>query len=532
MEWVKEHRKSIFKIVITILIMLDLLWSIGNERNFFYWDGLYNSSSIIFYWVIKVIYATLLGVFGYQIYRILMNPKKHVAIFVDWLKYAWPILVVYGLLIIVLWPGNWGAVGDEIQVYLSVKNLRIWPDQGIMSSLFMLLCLMIYPKVWMIALVQGTISVILLGSILRDLNKELACGRLQKWLFVLLFISPPALCFVLCPIRVWLYSVFSITLIENLYVLTKCVDEKKKVYLIKKAAVLCALVINYRSEGLLFLFVCMVIILIGEKHKSLRIKSVFWQLVFVCTLTLGLRGLTVLGNGNTLRQHSGITLVTTLSMILSDNEKYTKIDQQDIDNIDVVFEVEVLREHPSMAIPFDGTRAERSFPEPTEAQMDAYMRSAIKIIANNMPTFLACKWEAAKWSMGVYPYYRSVGTIWTQEILDEWNENTDLPGDMTNDFRKYADNHIREKVSNIIVSAFSICSIDSFYIFYAFWIPCLLLPIVSVVYLIKRDWIEAIICLCLCLQLLMVIIMAPGRYQMYYLPFYFLGWFETFRLKR
>lgn len=75
--------------------------------------------------------------------------------------------------------------------------------------------------------------------------------------------------------------------------------------------------------------------------------------------------------------------------------------------------------------------------------------------------------------------------------------------------------------------------IDTFYVFYVFWLPCiLLLPVTTVIYLFKKYWIESMVCLAICVQLMMVIIMAPGRYRMYYLPFYFIGRFETLRLKR
>lgn len=532
MEWYKKYKSTIFKIIILVLILLDLVWSVGNEKNFFYWDKMYNPNSILFYWVMKLIYVALLCGVGVWIYRFLCNPRKHVAAIKEWLRYAWPIVLVYVFLIIQLWPGNWGAVGDEVQVYLSVKNLRVWPDQGIMSSVFMILCLMIYPKVWMITLVQGVISIIIVGDILQKLVCELKCGIIQKWLFTLLFVSPPALCFLLCPIRIWLYSVFFISMIENIYLFAKSSGNKEKqIHLLRIVTVFVWLVSNYRSEGILFIPVCMYITWICTKEKIDKVKNVVLQLLFLCIFTLGLKGLTLLGNGSTLRQHSGLTFVTTLSMILSDDAKYASIDAEDINNIDSVFDVQVLREHPSMSAPFDGTRAERSFSEPTEKEMSAYMKSAIKLTLQNIPTFLSCKWEAAKWSLGVYPYYRTVGTIWTQEDLDLWNEHTDLPGNMSDDFRPYANNIARESISKLIVS-YNIGSIDTFYIFYAFWLPCLLLPVVTVIYFLKKNWIEAMVCLAICVQLLMVIVMAPGRYQMYYLPFYFIGWIETFRLKR
>lgn len=311
--------------------------------------------------------------------------------------------------------------------------------------------------------------------------------------------------------------------------LIKCGEKNAQKRLLWVTTILCALVANYRSEGILFLIVCLLSIGLHSRLCVSKVKSILLQLLFVGIVTVALRGLTLLGNGLTLRQHSGLTFVTTLSMILSDEGKYSQIDQQDIDNIDAVFDVGVLREHPSMSAPFDGTRSERSFVEPTEEQMSAYMMSAMKLILKNISLFLECKWEAAKWSMGVYPYYCTVGTIWTQDILDVWNEHTDLPGNMSDDFRKYANNYMRERVSNLIVYTFDINGISSFYFFFAFWIPCALLPIMMIFNLIRRDGVEVFMCLSISIQLIMVIIMAPGRYQMYYLPFYFLGWIETIR---
>lgn len=375
-------------------------------------------------------------------------------------------------------------------------------------------------------------SIVVIEDIIRKVNIELRCTGIQKWLFILLFVSPPALCFLLCPIRIWLYSVLLIAMIEYLFFLQKISDNREKqVYLIKIITVLCALVSNYRSEGILFIPVCLLVTLFCTKKITCKVRIAVIQLAVICIITLRLKGLTLLGSGKTLRQHSGITFITTLSMILSDDAEYASIDDEDIESIDAVFDVQVLREHPSMSAAFDGTRAERSFNEPTEEEMSANMSSAIKLILQNMPTFLACKWEAAKWSLGVYPYYRTVGTIWTQDILDQWNKYTDLPGNMSDDFRPYANDIVRERISELIVS-YNVYNIDSFYIFYAFGVPCLLLPVTTLIYFIKRNWMEAFVCLAICVQLMMVIIMAPGRYQMYYLPFYFIGWFEALRLKR
>ena len=130
MEWIKEHKSRILKIIILVLIILDFIWSVGNERNFFYWDKMYNPNSVAFYWVMKLVYTGLICMAGVGAYKFLNNPGKYVPAIKEWFRYAWPVLIVYGILMILLWPGNWGAVGDEFQTFLSVKNLRVWPDQG------------------------------------------------------------------------------------------------------------------------------------------------------------------------------------------------------------------------------------------------------------------------------------------------------------------------------------------------------------------------------------------------------------------
>lgn len=190
-------------------------------------------------------------------------------------------------------------------------------------------------------------SIVVIEDIIRKVNIELRCTGIQKWLFILLFVSPPALCFLLCPIRIWLYSVLLIAMIEYLFFLQKISDNREKqVYLIKIITVLCALVSNYRSEGILFIPVCLLVTLFCTKKITCKVRIAVIQLAVICIITLRLKGLTLLGSGKTLRQHSGITFITTLSMILSDDAEYASIDDEDIESIDAVFDVQVLREHP------------------------------------------------------------------------------------------------------------------------------------------------------------------------------------------
>ena len=521
-------KECIHRIFIAVFIAAYTIFSIHNDLKFFYWDRAYNPLSMQFYIVIKVIFVLLMLLLGMAAYKRLSHVRISKSLIKENFAYYGIIAIVYIAVLIALWPGNWGAVGDEVQVFLSVKNLRVWPDQGIMSSLFMLLCIMIYPDPGIIAAVQVIISVVVIGNIIKSVSLELE-NKIIKYFLIVLFITLPALCFVTCPIRIWLYSIFLILLIENLFLIKKEKDENifwNKAIIV---SVLLSVVVNYRSEGLLFALISPLVILLSRTAKKYKIKALILLISSLVVVTVFLRVLVKLGNGNTLNQHSGLKYVTVLSTILSDPEKYKKIAPEDIENIDKVYDIETMLDNASMSSPFNGTIAERSFPEPTAEEMKAFKKSVYNIILKNIPTYLECRWEAAKWSLGVYPYYPTVGFIWNQETIDEWSRHTDLPGDISGEFRRYDNNSFREYISEKLVFSFNIKGVMSFYIFYAFWLPCILIPLMFIINLIKRDYFESGMCFALFLQLVMVVLMAPGRYQMYYLPFYFLGWIMLLR---
>ena len=523
-----EPHKSRRIVIIVFLLGLYFVWSIYNDIGFFYWDGSYNPRSIAFYCSMKIIVAFLMMVLGCAIYRISLYPKEFMLVLLQRAKHAWLVVIFYFVLLLVLWPGNWGVVGDEYQIYLSVKNLRVWLDQGIFSSAFMCLCLMIYPHPGIISLIQCIISVVLLGDVLYKFHEEYH-NKIVSILMTLLFVSLPALCFVLCPIRAWLYSILLIALLENIFFISTSSNEsgQKRAYIV--ITLICMLVANYRKEGMIFALICPVVIIIfGKLSRQAKKWFAFGYIGIFILFTVFLRGLIWLGNGQTLTQHSGYMLVCPLSIILTDEEKYAQISDEDLANIDKVYDIAVMQEYPSMIEPFQWKRNERSFDEPSSEEMSAFMKSAAKIIISNKWTFLECKWEAAKQSLGIYPFGGGIGSIWTKDRMVTWNELTDLPGDMTNDFPEVG--ALRERVSHSIVYPFKIRGISAYYIFYAFWFPCLLLPICLIWNLIKKNYLEATISLTLCVQLILVILTAPSRFQMYYLSFYFAGWYMLARL--
>lgn len=520
--YMKIHRNKILTYFgISVLGILVLIWSINNDLKFFSFTEDYNDKYIFFYVVMKSLTLLVLSMTGRWIYRLCKNYTKYK----KWILYSTIIFFIYFILLIFIWPGNWGIIGDEFQTYLSIKSLRVWPDQGIMSSLFMIIALLIYPAPWMICLLQIVVSALLVGDILCKFYMEFN-NKLCSVFVGGLFVSFPALCFALCPIRAWLYSVLVISLLENIFLCAKNDVGDKHIWV---CTVICAFVINTRSEGLIFLIIYPIFLFLFKRGISL--KRIFTHLIFLILTILVAKFFIWLGNGETLEQHSVLTLVCPLSILVSDDEVYSSISEKDKRNIDAVFDVEVLRENPSYDIPFNGKCSERSFGQSTPEEIKNFKKSAIKILLMKPSVFFQCKWEALKGSIGLWPYHRTIWNIWDDETIIMWNAQSDIHGDLTQEFVHSNDlmENVRVEISRRLVTN-RIFGIDTFYIFYAFWIPILLIPFVLVLNIKKNKWEEVFIGIAIIIQFIMVVLMASGKYQMYYLAFYFVGWYMLLRV--
>lgn len=518
----EKYYKS-YKIVISILIILGFLFSIRNDIRFFYWDRNYNENSLLFYLVAKAIFLALLIIFWSGVCKFLDTPDRYVKAIKAWLKYAWPVVVMYTVFLFILWPGNWGAVGDEFQTYLSIKNLRIWPDQGVFSSMFMLLCLMIYHSPASITVIQSIISIVIVGNVIFKYCTRINARKWAWFFLTVLGISLPSLVYLTCPIRAWLFSVLSLALICNLHIWVLNSTDNELLWLIILESVAVSII---RTEGIMLFIIAFAVFIVVAKGKKRLIKgcAIFGACFFSSMISVYV--LMPLGNGEPLNQHSALKYVTVLSMILTDEEKYKEISAEDLNRIDAVWGVHEIMDNPSTMAPFNGTRAERSFGEPTKQEVSRFNRTAVKLIMKNIPTFLYTRFEATKMSVGVYPYYRTLGTAWTWQQLEEWQEGTDLPGNVIDDFKGYKETRLRSLFSERMVDTFYFRGISSFYIVYAFWIPIVMLFVTALYCLFSKHWVYLLICGGLCGMFIMVSFMAPGRYQMYYLVFYYLGWFE------
>lgn len=508
---------------ICILTALISVISIYNDLHFFNFEAY--SSATIFYGIIKIIFIVLVWLLIWYIVAIvtawsghfggiIMSRERAKAL----LTFFVLLLSVYGVFFILLYPGEWGLVGDEFLVYNAAVDLRIWGNQGTFSSIFMILGLMVFPKPAMVIAVQCLITALVEAGILADTWLETLGGKKRSFALLMLFLSIPCIAFSMCPVRVWIFSLLILKFMACLLKIWKKEGEvswQEWVLL----TVLCCLIVNCREEGKLLILFFPLLLWKRGCGKSLKWKVILGEGIVVLSI-LFFALLTNLGEGKTLRQHAMVNFICPLSIMLSEEEIYDKIPLEDLENIDNVFPIEVLRKYPSYTEMFQWKAGEGMFNEPSQKELRAGIWSAVKLCLQYPQIYFQCKLQAASWSLGLPPWPNVIGEVWDAEKLETWVKGM---GYLPERFQCFSDvSKYRETWSRILSGKFTEGENKGYYFVYAFWVPVILL--LSGIWTCrgKRVW---LLYLWLASQFLCTVLMAPSRYNMYYLPYYLCGWF-------
>ena len=85
---------------------------------------------------------------------------------------------------------------------------------------------------------------------------------------------------------------------------------------------------------------------------------------------------------------------------------------------------------------------------------------------------------------------------------------------------------LREKLSSLLMGGYYF--FDFYCIFWAFWVPVFLI-LISALIMFFKDKVKfkpyLIVYILLLMELALVFLFAPASFQMYYFPFYLIGWF-------
>jgi len=503
----KEHR-----VIVQICMFLYIIfmgYSIYSDINFFvfsyeettsYFAATGNPHALAFYLILKCIFAVLFYIFFRFIIYCWVGVVEHNQEVRLKLIFYGSILLVYVIVLAHVYPGIWWCNGhDEFNVFLFARHLQVQYHQGVLAAVVYILALMCYPSPVMVVLFQVVTGTIVLGNIAYDLYCE---QHKSAYWFILLILSPATLYYTMYPMRAYLFSVFFLAFIH--YYIKVCqhrYTEKKYLYLL---TFLMCIVINYRTEAK-FLLVLYPFLLCRHFNRKMIIRA---ELIAVCSVFIA-SGLNTLGFQRNNKAHNSLMVVAPISLFLTDDSRDKTGYEQDIINIDKVLNVEMMIEKAGYALA-DGERSDREY---TDEDLTKYYKSALKIIAKNPDLYFKSKIKSAMDSLGMSKY-SSLGYKLPEEVKPE----------AVAPYFADADRETHDLFAKIIAGQYKFGKVKMYHIFYALWLPCILLLAVFLTGL-KKQRSLAVASAVIGIHLILTIFTAPTRYQMYYYAQYLAGWY-------
>ena len=490
------------KVFIIMLNIAYILVSFYNDFHFFCFENEFNSNSVILYIILKILWLILFISFEYHLFSFIRERlSKKMRMFILFMG-------VYLVVFLMGFPGNWGAVGDDLLVYWAAKNLWVWPQQGYAAGIVMILELMVWPKVWVptlidVGLYAGVFTYVC--SKLEEKGKSIA-----KIGMMVLSMSLPVLYYMMTSIR---SSIWAITIIWVCFYLF-C-EDKIEEHKVGTMSIACIVVANLRTEGLL-IFIMFVIYMFVKKMCS---KKAIIKMIIITVASVIMTSATVSYFGGDAYRYKSLGLVSyicPLSRILSDeNANYTS---EQLKYIDEVFPVEHIIEAPNDTNFWSGKHWIDEYADCSSKQVRRFSLTSWQIFAENISLFTDSRWNMM---VSCVPNGSGIGAARILEMIKEWCiSNHESSSELWKDFDMMSP--IRAEVSCILSGFKPILAV----IMYNWWIPiivCFLSLIIAIMNK-KQD---------ILLVLIPIVIvginffMIPNAHNMYYFVVYLFGWSEV-----
>lgn len=260
-----ERIKSIFRFPV-VLAILHYMLTIVNGRNYFDYS---QTKDIFLISLVEILtFLFLLAIYQF-IFKIVKEHKKyrqHIRIF---LIYFFILL----LLLILIWPGNWRQ--DDLVIATITKKFNVLAWQHTLSSIFYMVSLKIFPFPTGVLIIQIILISMLVTPIINKMYSYFSIdNRMMKGLCYIPFLLPATLDNNLYPMRSTLYSYL---FIFTIFLIITYINEKNKITLkqIISLIFLFSILSVWRSEGIFFLVICIVVAVYFKKCKQLVLKDAF-----------------------------------------------------------------------------------------------------------------------------------------------------------------------------------------------------------------------------------------------------------------
>lgn len=494
------------KVFVIMINIAYIFVSFYNDFHFFSFKNEFNSNSVIIYVILKILWLALFISFEFHFFSFIREKitKKEMGIFLLF-------LVVYLVVFMMDFPGNWGAVGDDLLVYWAAKNLWVWPQQGYAAGIIMILELMVWPKVWMPILINVGLYTGLFTYVCNKL--EYKGKRIAKIGVIVLSMSLPVLYYMMTSIR---SSVWAITTIWVCFCLFW--EEKLEKHKMGIMTIACILVASLRTEGLL-IFIMFVMYMVVKKMCN---KKAITKLVIITVMTTVLLSATVRYYGGDAYRYRSLGLVSyvcPLSRILSDeNANFTS---EQLKYIDEVFPIEHIIEAPNDTNFWSGKHWIDEYADCSSKQARRFSLTSWQIFVENISLFIDSRW---KMMVSSIPDGRAIGEARSIDMIKYWGiNNHKTSGELWKDFEKMSP--IRKGMGCVLSGFIPILSV----IMYNWWIPIGICFFTFFWVMIRRKRDTLLVSIPIAIVVINFM-MIPNAHNMYYFVVYLFGWGELILL--
>ena len=510
-----NNRKRIFFLGVCLLNITWLFLSIKNDMHFFGFNNEFNEHTRELYLIIKFIWIVSVVVIEHLIYLAFIHRKSIAHSYKNMFIIN---TVLYGVFFILLFPGNWGGIGDELLIYWAAKNMWIWPQQGAVSGLIMIWELMFFPATWMPVLIKVLFTDIVFTRITGKLWNS--GKKVAALLWEVIMFSAVALIYTYNPMRMWLFTVSLIAFLAEFYFAysQKSLTKWQKIYM----CFLLCMIVCIRTEAKYMILWTPIILIILFKHCQNKIP---WKLVITLEGAMLLSVVVVSaifnnigGNAYKYRSLSVVSYVCPLSEIFVSDKANLDNLSEEMEAIDAVFPLKDMIDNPSAIHFWNFKHWIDDYTDASQNQIRKFQQAAFKIFSKNITIFMNTRWQMFEACMPKDTIYVAMDI----EEIKNWCENNDETSvNLYKDFD--FKNPMRMETASLLGGKI-FKELEVRKIIYSFVIPLIFLVVSFGIACYKKRVEIILIIMTAGAEFILMYLLIPSAAYMYYVPYYMLGW--------
>ncbi len=487
------------------------------DENISLLENLSRNHKIVIY---KILFLILLLIIWNFIIKGIIKIKNKDDKLIKFLKYFIPYWIIMIVFLLVTWPGIWRW--DEFTILNSSVTLNVFAWQHYLTSVLYIFSLMIIPIPGGILFIQVTIISGIIGYIISKFSEIMRKDKSMYLLYVP-FLLFPVIDFNLYSLRLSLYSYLELLFFSKIIFLYYSI-EKDTVCNILILSIISALLVTWRSEGIILIIILPAVLYILF-HKKYKI----YTKLFYITATIVIISIFTVQQNYFIGKSDGIRYSVTAYVEQLDGlikvEKKTNPESELLKSMDKFIDVNKFCESESGESAFwNGGIRDNFNKEDLEELKKCFISLTIKypedFFKERVRTFLI--------TSALYPN-KSNQILNSSEVFDDpvindsyrvFRENYKFNFPINKDVRKYAINLLEGRNINDYYKTTIL-----YLVMYNLIIPIVAIVIGFAISLFKRKILDVCIGIPILCQLGVMFLAAPGKYFMYYFPYYLIGYF-------